>query len=60
MGHIASLQNSRAAVSGNAERASADLLKLAAEREELERERARVSDTRAAAARPRSGRRLGA
>ena len=41
LGRIASLQNTRASVSGNAERAEADLLKLAAEREELERERDR-------------------
>ncbi len=36
---IATLQNSRESVSGNAERAGAELLKLAAERAELEKER---------------------
>jgi chromosome segregation protein len=46
LGRIATLQNTRASVAGNAERAAADLLKLAAEREELERERARVGEVR--------------
>ena len=46
LGRIASLQNTRASVSGNAERAEADLLKLAAEREELDRERTRVRGIR--------------
>jgi chromosome segregation protein len=49
LGRIAMLQNTRASVAGNAERAAADLLKLAAEREELERERTRVSEVRGAA-----------
>jgi chromosome segregation protein len=46
---MAALQNARASVSGSAERASADLLKLASEGEELERDGARVSGLRAAA-----------
>jgi len=46
LGRIATLQNSRASVAGNSERATADLLKLAAEREECERERARVGSGR--------------
>ncbi len=46
LGRIATLQNSRASVAGNAERAEADLVKLAAEIEELERERARVGAAR--------------
>jgi len=46
LGRMASLQNSRASVSGSAERAGADLLKLAAERGELEREQARVAGAR--------------
>jgi chromosome segregation protein len=49
MGRVAALQNSRASVAGVAERAAADLLKLAAEREELERERAHVRGVRDAA-----------
>jgi len=49
MGRVATLQNTRASVAGNAERAAADLLKLAGEREELERERARVGGVREAA-----------
>ncbi len=49
LGRIATLQNTRASVAGNAERAAADLLKLAAEREELEGERARVGGARDAA-----------
>jgi len=49
LGRIAALTNARESVAGNAERASADLLKLAAETEELERERARVGSQRAAA-----------
>jgi chromosome segregation protein len=49
LGRIATLQNTRASVAGNAERAAADLLKLAAEREELEGERARVGGAREAA-----------
>jgi chromosome segregation protein len=42
LGRIAALQNARESVSGNASRASADLVKLAAETAELERERVRV------------------
>jgi chromosome segregation protein len=42
MGRVANLQNARDSVAGSAERASADLLKLAAETAELEREGARV------------------
>jgi len=49
MSRAASLENARASVSGNAERAGADLLKLAAEHAELERELARVQGTREAA-----------
>ncbi len=43
LSRIATLQNARESVSGNAERAAADLLKLAGELEELERERERVT-----------------
>jgi chromosome segregation protein len=43
LGRIANLQNARESVSGNAERASADLLKLAGETQEMERESARVT-----------------
>jgi chromosome segregation protein len=46
LGGIATLTNARESVSGNAERAASDLLKLAAETEELERERVRVSEMR--------------
>jgi chromosome segregation protein len=46
MGRMAALQNTRAAVSGRAERAAADLLKLAAEGEEVARERTRVDAAR--------------
>ena len=49
LGRMAALQNTRATVAGTAERASADLLKLAAEHEELERERKRVDAGRDAA-----------
>jgi chromosome segregation protein len=49
LGRIATLQNSRAATGGNAERAAAELLKLAAELEELARERTRVDAAREAA-----------
>jgi chromosome segregation protein len=42
LGRIAALTNARESVAGVADRASADLLKLAAERAEVERERARV------------------
>ncbi len=46
MGRLATLANARESVSGNAERANADLLKLAAETEELQRERTRVTALR--------------
>ena len=46
MSRMATLQNARASVSGNADRAGADLLKLAGERDELDRERARVRGLR--------------
>ena len=49
LGRIATLQNSKAAVSGNAERAEADLKKLAAETGELEREREHATAVREAA-----------
>jgi chromosome segregation protein len=42
LGRIATLQNARASVTGSADRAAADLLKLAGERDELERERGRA------------------
>ena len=42
MSRMAALQNARESTTGNAERAAADLLKLAAEREEMERERAQA------------------
>ncbi len=46
LGRIAALQNARESVTGNAERAAADLMKLAAETAEMERERTRVSSVR--------------
>jgi chromosome segregation protein len=49
LGRIAALQNSRASVTGNAERAAADLLKLGGELDELGREGARVGALREAA-----------
>ena len=49
MGRIATFQNARASVSGSAERAQADLLKLAAEWDELQRERAAAREAREAA-----------
>ena len=49
LGRMATLSNSRAAVSGNAERTAADLAKLAAETSELERERAAAAGVRQAA-----------
>jgi len=49
MGRIAGFQNARESVGGTASRASADLLKLAAETEELERDRVRVDGVRSAA-----------
>ncbi len=47
LGRIAALSNVRESVSGSAERASAELLKLAAETDELQRERTRVTTLRA-------------
>ena len=49
MGRIAASQNARESVSGTAARASADLLKLAAETAELEKERVRVVGLRTSA-----------
>jgi len=49
LGRIATLQNSKVSVSGNAERAAADLSKLAAETDELEREREQATALREAA-----------
>jgi len=46
LGRMAALQNTQASVSVSAERAGADLRKLVAEREDLERERARVGGMR--------------
>jgi chromosome segregation protein len=46
LGRLAALQNARSSVSGNAERAAADLVKLAAEIEELERDRIRIESVR--------------
>ncbi|HVS09828.1 MAG TPA: chromosome segregation protein SMC, partial [Planctomycetota bacterium] len=44
LSQLASLGNARESVSGNAERAAADLLKLAAEMDDLERESVRVAE----------------
>ncbi|HLA78238.1 MAG TPA: chromosome segregation protein SMC, partial [Vicinamibacteria bacterium] len=49
LGRMATLQNARQAAQGTAERAGAALLKLGAEREELEREQARIGEALAAA-----------
>ncbi len=49
LGRMAGLQNTRASVAGTAERAEADLLKLAGERAEVDRERERVDAVREAA-----------
>jgi chromosome segregation protein len=49
LGRLAALQNARESVTGSAERAAADLLKLAGEGDELERERQRVVGLRDAA-----------
>jgi chromosome segregation protein len=46
MGRIATLENARQSTSGNAERASADLLKLSGEIDELTRERTAVNERR--------------
>jgi chromosome segregation protein len=46
MGRIAALQNAREAASNAAERAGADLLKLASESQELERERGQLEEAR--------------
>ena len=54
---IGALQNARASVSGSAERAAADLLKLAAEIEELEPRAARASTALRADAAARASRR---
>jgi len=43
LSRIAALQNAQESVTGSAERASAELLKLAAERAELDRERERIT-----------------
>jgi chromosome segregation protein len=51
---LAALHNAREATSGNAERASSDLLKLAAERDELERDRRRVEEAHREAGRRRA------
>jgi chromosome segregation protein len=50
LGRIAALQNARESVTGSAERAGADLLKLAAETQELERDRSLVSSRHQTAA----------
>jgi chromosome segregation protein len=47
LGRLAALQNARSSVSGNADRAASDLVKLAAEIEELERDRVRIESLRA-------------
>ena len=47
LGRLAALQNARSSVTGNAERAAADLVKLAAEIEELEGDRRRIESLRA-------------
>jgi chromosome segregation protein len=49
MSRTAALENARLSTAGNAERAAAGLLKLAAEREELEGERARALEAAAGA-----------
>jgi chromosome segregation protein len=49
MGRIAALQNARESTSGSASRASADLLKLAAETDEMEREKTRAESLHAGA-----------
>ena len=49
LGRIATLQNARESMAGVADRASAELLKLAAERQELEREQARIGQALASA-----------
>ena len=55
LGRIATLQNAHASVSGSADRAAADLVKLAGEQEELERERSRAVAAREAARERASG-----
>jgi chromosome segregation protein len=47
LGRLAALQNARSSVTGNADRAAADLVKLAAEIEELEGDRRRIESLRA-------------
>src|SRR5207245_4815382 len=49
MGRIAALLNARESTSGSASRASADLLKLAAETDEMEREKTRAESLHASA-----------
>jgi len=49
MSRIAAFSNARESVTGSAERSTTDLLKLAAESEELERERKRLASEQAAA-----------
>ncbi len=49
LGRIAALTNARESVAGSAERAAADLLKLAAETEELRRDEDRVTELHAVA-----------
>jgi chromosome segregation protein len=46
LGRLAALQNARSSVTGNADRAAADLVKLAAEIEELEGDRRRIESLR--------------
>src|SRR3989475_237877 len=46
LGRRAALQNARSSVTGNADRAAADLVKLAAEIEELDRDRRRIESLR--------------
>jgi len=49
LGRLAALQNARSSVTGNADRAAADLVKLAAEIDELEGDRRRIESLRAEA-----------
>jgi chromosome segregation protein len=46
LGRIAALQNARESVAGSAERAAADLVKLAAERQDLDREASQTTSAR--------------
>ena len=54
MGRIAALQNARESASNAAERAGADLLKLASESQELERERGQLEEARPGGVGPRA------